>query len=258
MLSAASAGSSGGSSVSLAAAAAPAGGISALAARNLIWRGDSLAPASAPTWPTGFPALDAELPGGGWPASGLVELLLPQPGCGELRLLAMALSRQPQRELLWIAPPFIPYAPALHALGLGLERLTWLSPAAEADAAWAAEQALRSGRCGAVLWWGNTAPPMLRRLHLAAQEGGSPLIALRPWGVQQQSSPAPLRLACEPLAGDQLAVQVFKRRGPPMATALRLTLPPVATLRRSAAPPLSKAQEVPDVVARAAPALVAA
>src|SRR5689334_4298485 len=42
--------------------------------------------------PSGFPALDAELPGGGWPVRTLTELLLPQPGVGEIRLLAPLLA----------------------------------------------------------------------------------------------------------------------------------------------------------------------
>jgi protein ImuA len=177
---------------------------------------------------TGHAALDAELPGGGWPAAGLTELLLTAPGSGELRLLASALCERP---LLWIAPPFVPYAPALAALGMALDRLTVVTPDNAADAAWAAEQALRSGALGAVLWWevvqkrALTLPTTLRRLHLAAMEGRTPLFALRPSAVRAQSSPAPLRLAIEPVGDAMLAVDVFKRRGPPLAAPLVLTLP---------------------------------
>jgi protein ImuA len=184
--------------------------------------------AAGDTRPTGHSALDAELPGGGWPAAGLTELLLAAPGSGELRLLAPSLG---ERSLLWIAPPYLPYAPALAALGIALERLTVVTPDSTADAAWAAEQALRSGTLGAVLWWESvqgralTLPATLRRLHLAAMEGRTPLLALRPAAVRAQSSPAPLRLALEPVGASQLAVDVFKRRGPPLAAPLVLTLP---------------------------------
>ena len=41
---------------------------------------------------SGFAALDAELPGGGWPAGSLTELLLGSPGLGEWRLLAPVLE----------------------------------------------------------------------------------------------------------------------------------------------------------------------
>lgn len=184
-----------------------------------LWRADRLAAESTPVWPSGQAALDAELPGGGWPATGLTELLLSAVGAGELRLLAPAL-RAAGGELLWVAPPAWPYAPALHALGL--ERGVHLAPADSADAAWAAEQALRAGCCAAVLWWGDAPLPMLRRLHLAAT--ACPLFALRPWGAQGQSSPAPLRLACAPAPQGRLAVRIFKRRGPPMAAPVELAL----------------------------------
>jgi protein ImuA len=233
-----------------------------------LWRADRLdnaRPAAASeAQPTGHAALDAELPGGGWPAAGLTELLLAAPGGGELRLLAPALAG---RSLLWIAPPFIPYAPALAALGIALDWLTVVTPDSAADAAWAAEQALRSGALGAVLWWEAqparvpTMPATLRRLHLAAMEGRTPLFALRPAAVRAQSSPAPLRLALEPAAASTLAVHVFKRRGPPLAAPLVLTLPgPVLSLsrrqRRAAAP---MEQEATDhALVRPAPARVAA
>ena len=222
-----------------------------------LWRADQLACAATPgavARPTGFAALDAELPGGGWPAAGLTELLLAAPGSGELRLLSPWLGRglDPAGQVLCIAPPFMPYAPALHALGWPLERLLLVRPESLADAAWAAEQGLRSGACAAVLWWQGqerAGPPQgripegearrypseraaaatlataLRRLHLAAQEGACPLFALRPASAQAQSSPAPLRLALAPAALGQLALTVFKRRGPAMTQALQLMLP---------------------------------
>lgn len=197
-----------------------------LRTRGVLWQGDQLARAALPTRATGFEALDAELPGRGWPAAGLTELLLREPGCGEIRLLAPALASVTDQELVWIAPPYPPYAPALQALKLPLAHLTWLQPRSEADAAWAAEQVLRSGSAGAVLWWSREAlPATLRRLHLAAQEGSTSLFALRPWAQQQQSSPALLRLGLEPAVADGLSVHVFKRRGPALARPVRLVLP---------------------------------
>ncbi len=242
-----------------------------------VWRADQLDRvvtfggdgSALPQRATGHAALDAELPGGGWPAAGLTELLLAAPGGGELRLLAPALG---ECSLLWIAPPLVPYAPALAALGLALERLTVVMPETAADAAWAAEQALRSGALGAVLWWemsqgrALTLPTTLRRLHLAAMEGRTPLFALRPAAVRAQSSPAPLRLALEPVGAARLAVDVFKRRGPPLAAPLVLTLPGPALLlpsrrRRRAAAAIERPleQEATDhALVRALPAGVAA
>jgi protein ImuA len=218
-----------------------------------LWRADQVAgsaggldgggPADAAQRSTGYAALDAELPGGGWPGAGLIELLLPAPGSGELRLLAPALAG---RTSLWVAPPFLPYAPALAGLGLAPEQLTVAHPDSAADAAWAAEQAVRSGALEAVLWWQpadaaaretGLLVTTLRRLHWAALEGHTPLFALRPSYVCAHSSPAPLRLTLVAAGARQLQVEVFKRRGPPMAMPLRLALPgPAVTVRRTRRP----------------------
>lgn len=234
-----------------------------------LWHADQLfdgaaAPGGDAARPTGHAALDAELPGAGWPAAGLTELLLAAPGSGELRLLAPALG---ERSLLWIAPPLTPYPPALAALGLVLERLTVVTPDSAADAAWAAEQALRSGALEAVLWWeavqgrAFTLPATLRRLHLASMEGRTPLFAVRPAAVRTQSSPAPLRLALEPTSAQRVAVEVFKRRGPPMAAPLVLTLPGPAlwpSRRRHRTAPSVEPEAADHAVVCAAPARIAA
>jgi protein ImuA len=233
------------------------------AALPALWRAHQLqpTPSQVDTRPTGHAALDAELPGGGWPGAGLTELLLGAPGSGELRLLAPALADAP---LLWVAPPFTPYGPALAALGFALDRLSIAAPDSAADAAWAAEQALRSGALSAVLWWEPAgrrealAPTTLRRLHLAAEAGRTPLFALRPRAARAQASPAPLRLALEPAAQGKLALDLFKRRGPPMPAPLELTLtgPPLRRPRRAA--PTPACREQPHAVVRPPPERVAA
>lgn len=226
-----------------------------------VWRAGQIdrAAGGGATRSSGHVALDAELPGGGWPLAGLTELLLAGPGSGELQLLTPALAAA---SLLWIAPPLTPYAPALAALGVVIERLTIVTPATAADAAWAAEQALRSGALSAVLWWQGEVhaaplPATLRRLHLAAKEGRTPLFALRPAAMRMQSSPAPLRLALEPAGPQRLAVDVFKRRGPPMVAPVVLTLPGPALRRpRRTPPPIPRVPH--HVVVRPAPERVAA
>src|SRR5256885_10524700 len=92
----------------------------ALLDRPDIWRGDGLSPVGAQTLPCGFPGLDAELPGGGWPAGALTEILPAHEGIGELRLLGPALAGLSRcgLRLVWIAPPHLPYAPALAAAGI--------------------------------------------------------------------------------------------------------------------------------------------
>jgi cell division inhibitor SulA/protein ImuA len=56
-------------------------------ARPDVWRGDCFPEAAALTLSSGYAALDAELPGGGWPRGALTELLVDGPGLGEVSLL---------------------------------------------------------------------------------------------------------------------------------------------------------------------------
>ena len=57
-----------------------------------LWRASQIGGAAQRSTASGFEALDAQLPGGGWPHGTLTELLLAQAGVGELRLLAPALA----------------------------------------------------------------------------------------------------------------------------------------------------------------------
>ena len=69
-----------------------------------IWRGRSAA--RARTFPTGFPALDEGLPGGGWPQAGLIEILPTCFGIGELPLLLPTLAAVTRRsEARWCRAP---------------------------------------------------------------------------------------------------------------------------------------------------------
>ena len=136
-----------------------------------MWRGRSRA--AVETLSTGFAALDAGLPGGGWPRHGLVEILTPQPGVGELYLLLpvlAALSRTtPARWCTWVSPPHEPYAPALESHGVALDRMLVVRTHLPL---WAHEQALRSGACGmALAWLPRASPRAIRRLQLAAEQG---------------------------------------------------------------------------------------
>jgi hypothetical protein len=180
-----------------------------------IWRGGQLARLGAEGIPTGFPDLDAELPGGGWPTGAVTEIFAEGEGIGELRLAMPALARLTRegRRLAWIAPPHIPYAPALAAAGIRLSRMIVVRAETSRDALWAAEQALRSGSCGAVLAWPAAEDGRaLRRLQLAAEAGGAWGLFYRPGGAAASPSPAALRLRVEAAEG-KLVVRILKRRG---------------------------------------------
>jgi hypothetical protein len=188
---------------------------------------------------TGFPALDEVLPDAGWPMGALTEILVPRAGAGELRLVLPALAELGTRGrwLAWVGPPHVPYAPALAARGIALSRILWVRGDNPAQQLWSAEQALRSGVCGAVLAWlkrgrikrGRTyfperkisaspfyPPPFyrLRRLQLAAESGGAWALLFRGEAPPGDASPASLRLRVTP-AGKGLAVEVLKCRGKP-------------------------------------------
>jgi len=205
----------------------PTAALEAVLHRHPVWRGAGLASPAAPSVPSGYPALDRELPGGGWPAGALSEILCARQGVGELQLVLPALVAlsQAQGRVAWLAPPHLPYAPALAAAGMRLEFLTVVRAPGRRDALWAAEQVLRAGACRALLLWLPRAGyAELRRLALAAETGKSVAMLFRPPQVAQESSPAPLRLALEP-EGEQLAVRILKRRGSPLATPLRVPIP---------------------------------
>lgn len=189
-----------------------------------VWRGHRRAGDREPEGlATGYAVLDRHLPGGGWPRHALTEILLQDHGTGELELLMPALARlsNPERGcddgetgwIAWIAPPFQPYPPALLQWGLSLSRILVMHPRRGNEALWAAEQALSSGNCAAVLLWldamNDTAG---RRLQLAAETGGSWAVAFRPLAALSQSSAAALRI--ELVAGERgTDIRILKSRG---------------------------------------------
>jgi protein ImuA len=247
----------------LPAAVAGAQGRPALEAslQGRLWRGSSLGMAADTTLPSGFAALDAELPGGGWPLKAAVELLVPDAGVLEWRLLAPALSHwwagqapassssltpgRPRRQqampalrsLLLVNPPHAPHLPGLQALGLPPAALVWVSASTPAQALWAAEQAIKS-RVAVLAWLPEARPEQIRRLQVSALGSDAPVFLVRPERIaRQQSSAAPLRLVVQPAEGWELAVHLLKRRGPAHEGWLALPAPPgaVAPLLTAAA-----------------------
>ena len=175
-----------------------------------IWRGRSAAERSGLS--TGFAALDEHLPDRGWPRAGLIEILVSRFGSGELALLMPALAALTRsaaaRWCVWVAPPLVPFAPALASCGVVLDRVALVDGARRQDARfrgdpgmWAFEQTLGSGACDAVLGWVRQPKPRdIRRLQLAAERGRTLGVLFRPQRAAREASAAVLRLSIEPLA----------------------------------------------------------
>ena len=197
--------------------------LAALLHNPLVWRGDQLARSDDAVC-SGFPELDGELPGGGWPKRALTELLHDAQGIGELRLLLPALARLARsgEAIVLVAPPQLPYAPAFAASGIGPARLFVVAAAEGKDRWWSAEQVLRADSVGALLFWpGSFNEQRLRRLQLAAQDSDTLAFLFAGTACAAQASPSPLRLR---LAAEKnrLRVDVFKRRGGVMLRPLLL------------------------------------
>lgn len=226
-----------------------------------LWRGTQLAHGARATVATGHAALQAELPGQGWPAGALTELLLARPGIGELRLLQPALALcESQGPIVLLHPPHPPHIAAWMGAGFDPAQLLWVDPASTADTLWSAEQILKSGSCSALLCWLPQArPDALRRLHLTAQASPTLFFALRPAQAAHNPSPAPLRLLLRAVSG-ALAIDIIKRRGPACAHTLFIPLEPAlqrSALSRHASYPLDRHPFSPAGTGRPAPALAA-
>lgn len=193
-------------------------------AHPAIWRGSDCAPEPAAI-PTGHAGVDAVLPGGGWPQGALTEIVLAREGIGELRLTlpALAALSRAGRSVVWIAPPYRPYAPALAAAGVDLARFIVVRGRGR-DALWAYEQALRARDCGAAFAWLDVRDAKaLRRLQVAAREGSTWGVLWRRPGQHAAAASAPLRLGLDSRDG-RLAVHVLKRRGPELAAPVLVDL----------------------------------
>lgn len=228
-----------------------------------IWRGGQTRSAISETLATGFDDLDQTLCGGGWPSAAITEIFTAQEGSGALQVVMPALAElsQQQKWIAWIAPPYIPYAPALSDLGINLSRILLIHPSRhkphmhdnsdhdnsdhdnsdydnsdyddgdngtsdhstnnsitnidvanvdisgssidkrsihEKNILWAAEQALASETCSAVLMWlPRTTGHHLRRLQLAAQKGHTLGFMFSPMPAAKNPSPAALRIMAD-------------------------------------------------------------
>ena len=190
-----------------------------------LWRGHYTAAQGEQGVSTGFPGLDGILPGGGWPSKGLVEIVCPRHGMGELQLLVplmRALTGQEQ-WVLWVCPPAAPYAPALVQAGVDIGKLLVIAPGASLrNSLWSMEKALRS--CRLVLAWQNgLSHQVLRRLQLAANSGNSLAVLFQRGNSGCPYSALRLQLSRAGGAGDEgPRISILRARGNVRCSGVRL------------------------------------
>lgn len=209
--------------------------IEGLLSRSLLWRGQDGSFSDTAAIATDFAALDDYLPGGGWPLTGISEIFIERYGLGELSVLMPALAALSRRAvaarrwIVWVAPPFVPYAPALAHHGVDLSRVLLVHPKKGSDpffspdadeTLWAVEQVIRSQSSVAVLAWVRAADmPALRRLQLGAEATRCWTVLFRPVSAISQSSPAVLRCRLSSTAEGQaggesgIHIEIRKCRG---------------------------------------------
>lgn len=213
-----------------------------------LWTGKHYAHAAGSCLPSGFDALDAQLPGGGWPIGSLIELNA-APDSSALSVLMPALNAmQAERLRVLVSPPYQPVqqlwrgTPPAHKQSSRESslpaRLLWIRSQHLNDTLWASAQALRHGHCAAVLAWLPAHVPLaaLLQLQLLASHSDSLFFCLRP-AHSQANSPAPLRLELQSRQDRHgqpwLDVHIRKRRGPPCLESIALAphhtlMPPAA------------------------------
>ena len=185
-----------------------------------IWRGQDQRPLG-PIISTGYRELDSAI-GGGWPTGTLVEVMTFGGGLGRSSLLLPVLSTLTQggKAIAWLpADDELPYAPTLRTANVDLGRVLITRTLDHHQRLWGAEQCLRSGACGAVVFTETRTitDPMLRRLKLTAGAGSAILFLLRTEAAAESPSPASVRLRVRsaPFSLHQREVSILKCGGQP-------------------------------------------
>jgi protein ImuA len=164
--------------------------------------------------PTGYASLDTRLQQGGWPLESTIEVLSDGNGLGAMGLFLPAMEKLSEqgRWQVFIAPPYIPYAPLLAARGIDTQQILLVHPQNRQDLLWSTEQALRSSTSSAVFSWLGAQQysySELRKLQLAAASGDSLAVLFRPNQAAQGHAPASLRLQMR----EYRKVHILKQRG---------------------------------------------
>lgn len=148
---------------------------------------------------TGCPEFDRLLARDGLEQGTLVEWIgHTGSGAATLALVAARAACSDQQTLVVIDEQKDFYPPAAQALGIDLRRTVVVQPASARDRDWSLVQSLRSPGVAAVLCWPDRIHQrMLRRLQLAAEQGGTLGLLVRPPSALAEPSWAKVRLVVE-------------------------------------------------------------
>lgn len=164
--------------------------LDALKRSGALWRGRRSVLMAGRVLGSGWAVLD-EVLGGGWPRAALVEVLGDAHLGLSLLLPLLADLSLESRWLTWVAPPYLPYAPALAARGIRVERVLLVQQVSDEQALWAAEQVLKSGACSLLLAWPDRA---------GARGSTPPGCGACSWPPSRATAPACCSARCVPCA----------------------------------------------------------
>ncbi len=179
---------------------------------------------------SGFPALDAVLPNGGWARGDLVEILLSPESIGSMRLLLPVLAQLSveQRWLSWVSPPSLPSVSALATAGVRLSCIQLVRPKCYQEGLEIVANSLENRNCSAVLAWPMINDEVIfKRLQRAARTGNALGFMFRDIEKADQKSSASLRLQLETRAHGNLEVSVLDQQGDVIAEPVSLGGKPV-------------------------------
>ena len=148
---------------------------------------------------TGFDSIDDALHLSGWPLGASIEIFeeIHMNGSMSLLLPAMKHLNRQNRWQVFIAPPYIPYAPMLLNKGIDTNKILLIHPKTKEELLWTTEQALRSTTCSTVFSWLGSKQyrySELRKLQLAATEGNMLSVLFRDSTTKNSQTPSILRL----------------------------------------------------------------
>lgn len=190
-----------------------------------LWRGTELGSPVAQTLASGFAALDAELPGAGWPCRSLTEVLQAQASVAEWRLLAPSMRQVVAAggQVVLVGPPKTPHIAGLRHVGLDERHLVWIHADAPAQRLWVTEQLIKANAPGVLVsWLPQARQEQIRRLQVCAQACDGPVFLCRPMAARHEASAVPLRVELAFGVDWELHVRLLKRKGPAHDGVLRL------------------------------------